>query len=172
MKNESHASGDQSTSKLGELIKDIKIAMFTTTDPDGSLRSRPMACQEVDFDGDLWFFTHKSSSKVHSIVSDQKVNLAYASPSDNRYVSVTGRAQIIDDRDKEKELWNPAYKAWFPEGLEDPDLVLIRVRVDSAEYWDSPSSTVLHLVGFTKAIMTGEQYQPDQSEHDRLEIRH
>lgn len=158
--------------KLGALLKDIKIAMMTTVDPDGALRSRPMMTQDTEFDGDLWFFTGRSSGKIESIRGDQEVNLAYASPEDQRYVSISGRAEVVDDRAKAQELWNPAYRAWFPEGLEDPDLALIRVRVESAEYWDSPSSTMVHLAGFAKALARGERYQPGAAENQRIRIDH
>ena len=163
---------DESIRKLGELIKDIKIAMLTTIDADGTLRSRPMACQEVEFNGDLWFFTRKSSGKIHAVTIEQQVNVAYSAPSDHRYISITGRAEVIEDHEKEAELWNPLFKAWFPEGLNDPDLVLLKVKVDFAEYWDSKSSTMVHLIGFTKAVLTGESYKPSKDEHDTVKIRH
>ncbi len=154
--------------QLNTLVKDIKFAMMTTVNPDGSLASRPMACQQTDFDGDMWFFTQKTSGKILSLSKDQHVNLGYASPTDNRYVSVSGRAELVEDAEKAKELWNPFYRAWFPKGLKDPDLILIRVRVETAEYWDSPSSMVVKLVGFAKALLTGKAYEPE--DHDRLKL--
>ena len=84
--------------KLGELIEDIKIAMLTTVEEDGSLRSRPMGTQQVEFDGDLWFFTGQSTAKVDEIQQDQHVNISYANPDDNRYVSVSGRARLRASR--------------------------------------------------------------------------
>lgn len=157
-----------SVEKLRELIKDIKIAMLTTTEADGTLRSRPMGTQQTEFDGDLWFFTGKSSGKVAEIQHDQHVNVSYADPGDNRYVSVSGRAELIDDKAKEKELWNPFIKAWFPQGLDDPDLTLLKVKVESAEYWDAPSSTMVNLVGFAKAVLTGKR--PNIGENEKLNL--
>ncbi|MBN9392227.1 MAG: pyridoxamine 5'-phosphate oxidase family protein [Chloroflexi bacterium] len=157
-----------SVTKLRELIKDIKIAMLTTSETDGTLRSRPMGTQQTEFDGDLWFFTAKSSGKITEIQHDQHVNVSYAAPDDNRYVSVSGRAELIDDKAKAKELWNPFIKAWFPKGLDDPDLVLLRVRVEAAEYWDAPSSTMVNLVGFAKAVLTGKR--PDIGENEKLSL--
>src|SRR5207253_1026725 len=126
--------------KLAKLIKGIKFAMLTTADTDGTLHSRPMATQETDFDGALWFFTYADSGKVHELQQDRAVNVSYADPSSNRYVSVSGTAQVVHDRAKAKELWSPAHKAWFPDGLEDPNLALLRIQVTKAEYWDGPSS--------------------------------
>lgn len=154
--------------KLRELIKGIKIAMLTTVEADGTLRSRPMGTQQTEFDGDLWFFTGKNSGKVAEIQHDQHVNVSYAAPDDNRYVSVSGRAELIDDKTKEKELWNPFIKAWFPKGLDDPDLLLLKVRVEAAEYWDAPSSTMVNLVGFAKAVLTGNR--PDIGENEKLSL--
>jgi general stress protein 26 len=141
--------------KLAELMKGIKFAMLTTADADGSMHSRPMATQQVEFDGDLWFFTGRSTHKVADIGREHHVNVSYASPDDMKYVSVSGRATLIDDRAKMAELWNPAYKAWFPDGLDDPDLALLKVEVDRAEYWDSPGNPVVRLVGFVKAMIGG-----------------
>lgn len=144
---------------LGSMIKDIKFTMMTTVAEDGSLYSRPMATQKLyvdEFTGRLWFFSKKNSPKNHSIENDQHVNLAYAEPDKQRYVSVSGRATISEDKAKMKELWNPFLKAWFPEGIDDPEISLIAVDVESAEIWDSPSSKVVQLVGFVKAAVTGK----------------
>jgi general stress protein 26 len=155
---------EEAVAKLSELIKDIRIAMLTTQAPDGSLRGRPMATQDAPFDGELWFFTGAGSPKVDEIEEEHHVHLSYASPEDNRYVSVSGRASVVRDRNKAEELWSPAMKAWFPDGLDDPDLALLRVQVEGAEYWDSPSSTMVHVVGFVKAVTTGQRYQPGENE--------
>lgn len=151
---------------LASMIKDIKFTMMTTVAEDGSIHSRPMATQRIDldtFDGRLWFFSRKSSPKNHSIQNDQHVNLAYADPSKQRYVSVCGRATISEDKAIMKDLWNPFLKAWFPEGIDDPEISLIAVDVDSAEIWDSPSSKVVQLVGFVKAAVTGKPLEQNMS---------
>jgi general stress protein 26 len=146
----------ESIQKLNDLIKDVKVAMLTTIDW-GILRSRPMQTQEFDFDGDLWFFTSSETHKTEEIEKDRRVNVSYAAPDSNTYISVTGTAEIVTDRAKIEELWNPIYKAWFPDGLEDPNLVLLKVAVEQAEYWDSPSSTLVQVAGFVKAMVTGER---------------
>ncbi len=156
--------------KLGELIKDVKIAMLTTLDEDGGLRSRPMATQKTEFDGTLWFFTRASSPKVDEVEQEHQVNVSYAAPDSNTYVSVSGPAKLVRDPAKAKELWNPILKAWFPKGLEDPDLALLSVRVEKAEYWDSPSSTMVQIAGFVKAIATGHAYKPSPGEHAKMEL--
>ena len=154
---------EQAHAKLAELIKDIRIAQFTTVEQDGSLRSRPMATQDVEFRGDLWFFTRDDSPKVQEFRSEQHVNVSYASADDNRFVSVSGRASLVKDTQKIKELWNPALRAWFPDGQDDPRVALIKVTVDHAEYWDAPASTMVKIAGFVKAIVTGESYDAGEN---------
>ncbi|MBA2748015.1 MAG: pyridoxamine 5'-phosphate oxidase family protein [Tatlockia sp.] len=143
--------------KLHDMVKDIRFAMLTTVEEDGTLRSRPMATQEFEFDGDLWFFTSADATKVNEVQHEHHVNVSYAEPKDQKYVSVSGTAQLIRDKSKIEELWNPLFKAWFPDGLNDPQLSLLKVSVDKAEYWDSPSSKVVRLLGFAKALVTGKQ---------------
>ena len=161
---EQAAGRDENIKKLGAMIKDIEFAMLTTVEEDGSLRSRPMATQQVEFDGDLWFFTHASSPKVEEVEQDRNVNLSYANPDDQRYISVSGKARLVRDEAKIKELWNPALKALFPKGLDDPQLSLLKVTVERAEYWDSSQSAFVHLIGFIKAVATGEAYRPGENE--------
>ena len=143
--------------KLHDMVKDIRFAMLTTVEEDGTLRSRPMATQEFEFDGDLWFFTSADATKVNEVQHEHHVNVSYSEPKDQKYVSVSGTAQLIRDKSKIEELWNPLFKAWFPDGLNDPQLSLLKVSVDKAEYWDSPSSKVVRLLGFAKALVTGKQ---------------
>ena len=143
--------------KLRSLIDDINICMLTTVDAEGCLHSRPMAVQQSEFDGDLWFLTGKSTGKTGEIRRDQHVNVSFADEDDQKYVSVSGRAMTLDDRSKIKELWNPLYKAWFPKGLDDPDLTALKVTVEKAEYWDSPNGVATQLYGFVKAVTTGER---------------
>ena len=127
---------------LASLIKDVEIAMLTTIQADGKLVSRPLGTQQVEFDGDLWFATSAESEKVAEIKANPRVNVAYASAGKNTYVSVSGEASIVADRAKIDELWSPAMKLFFPEGKDDPKLRLIRVRAESAEYWDGPGTAI------------------------------
>lgn len=160
-------SPNPSVKKLASLIKDIRFAMLTTVCPDGTLRSRPMATQREKFDGVLWFFTDAESAKVHEIEDDRHVNVSYADPDKNNYVSVSGRASLVRDRATMKRLWNPFYKAWFPKGLDDPRVALLRVTVEQAEFWDSPNSKLVQLGGFLKAALTGRPAKGGKNEKVR-----
>jgi general stress protein 26 len=158
----------ESIQKLSELIRDIRIAMLTTAMPDGTLRSRPMATQQREFDGDLWFFIDMTSAKTDEVHRSPYVNLGYAAPEKNRYVSVSGFAAVVRDPEMAHALWNPSYEAWFPKGLDDPNLALLRVNVQQAEYWDAPSNRMVALAGMVKAAVTGGHYTLE--EHEKLDL--
>jgi general stress protein 26 len=162
------ATTDQ-IAKLNDMLKGIYTCMLTTVQADGTLRSRPMQHQRLDPDGTFWFFTQAGSPKADEIRQDGHVNLSYAHPGKENYLSVTGDATVVRDRAKAKDLWNPVLKAWFPKGLDDPDLALLKVRADRAEYWDVSSSTMVQLFGMVKALVTGKQYDP--GENEKLDLR-
>ena len=157
--------------KLSRLVNGIQFAMMTTVSKeDQRLHSRPMTLQKTEFDGDFWFFVGKTSPIAADIAQNAEVNLAFANPKDNSYVSVSGEAEVVADKNKAQELWNPALKAWFPKGLEDPDLALIRVSVESADYWDAADSKVVQLYGFAKAILTGQRPGAEIGEHRHVSV--
>ncbi|WP_010650420.1 pyridoxamine 5'-phosphate oxidase family protein [Oceanobacillus massiliensis] len=135
---------------LRELIQDVDTAMLTTLTEEG-LISRPMKTQEVEFDGDLWFFTKKDTDKYEEILHDQDVNVAYAGKS---YVSVRGRAEIVEDLDKKKELWSKTYEKLMKVSYDDPNLVLIKVKAEAAEYWETGNFT--KRIAFLYKRMTGQ----------------
>lgn len=153
--------------KLQELIEGIDFCMLTSIDGD-VMRSRPMSTQQAEFDGDIWFFTSDETHKVDEIAADNRVCVAYTKPDSHTYVSVSGRAEIVRDRTKMEELWNPVLKAWFPDGLEDPRLCLLKVTAEQAEYWDQPSGKVVQLFGFVKALATGQS--AEWGENQKLEL--
>lgn len=157
----------ESIEKLKGLLENIDFAMLTTI-AGGKFRSRPMSTQEMDLNGDLWFFTSDQTHKVDEIEADNRVSVAYSQPDDNTYVSVFGRAEISKDRAKIEELWNPILKAWFPKGLDDPTLCLLKVSVEEAEYWDSPNSTLVQIAGFVKALVTGQE--ADGGEYGKINL--
>jgi len=153
---ETTTQNNKELEKVRDMIEDIRIAMMTTVDEQGNLVSRPMAALQVDEDGTIWFFTKRTSPKVDQIDNnDHHVNLSFADVSDSDYVSVSGTAQELDDRAKVDELWNPQVKAWFPKGKDDPELILLKVHIDMAEYWNASDSTMVRLVQQAAAVITG-----------------
>ena len=157
---------DEQTRRVADLIRDHRIAMLTTRDPSGTLVSRPMALQEVEFDGDLWFFAERDSHPVADIRLQPQVNVGIGSG--GTWVSLTGSAVVVDDVAKKKELWNSGVEAWFPSGPEDPQVVLIKVAGDSAEYWNSPGGRLATAFSFVKAKVTGERIDSGENESVHL----
>lgn len=161
-------SNDQDNyKKLKELVGEVKIAMLCTSQAM-HIRSRPMVTAQFDDQGNIWFFTNEHSGKADELADDQQVCLAYSSPSKNTYISISGTGTIINDWTKLKELYNPAINAWFPKGLDDPNLALLKVTPAQAEYWDSSSSKMVTLFEMAKAIITGERY--DEGQHGKIEL--
>jgi general stress protein 26 len=157
--------------KFWELIKDIKFAMFTAHGSDGHMHSRPMTTQNTrdDRGSVLWFFMSQSSEPVLDITRDASVNVAYADPGSDAYVSVAGRARVVDDIAKRKVLWNTAAQAWFPGGVTDPNLALVAVTIEHVEYWDVDSNKMVQLFKMAKAAMTG--VPPKIGEHREMRTR-
>ncbi|MEV6635326.1 pyridoxamine 5'-phosphate oxidase family protein [Actinoplanes sp. NPDC051470] len=152
-----------------ELVKDARICMLTTMTADGKHVSRPMAVQDVEFDGDLWFFAYGDSDLVAQIGANPQVNVSFSDSKQKAWISISGEAMRADAPKKAEELWSPALKAWFPEGLETPGLTLVKVHADTAEYWDAAhSSTVLTMIGYAKAAVTGKQ--PDAGENETVRM--
>jgi general stress protein 26 len=148
------------------LLGDQRIGMLTTTDPSGTLTSRPMALQEVEFDGDLWFVAERGSRKVAHVAAHPQVNVTVGSGS--TWGSLTGRASVVDDAGRKRELWNTGVAAWLPQGPDDPSVVLLRVEGESAEYWDTPGGRVATALSFAKAKLTGQRYDGGENETVRL----
>lgn len=127
------SDNQEAIEKVQELIKGIEIAMLTTVSEEG-LVSRPMKTQDVEFDSNLWFLTKKDTSKFHELLRNQQVNVAYAGKS---FVSIRGEAELVESSEKVKEFWSPAYEKLLETTYDDPNLVLIKVKAETAEYWDS-----------------------------------
>ena len=155
--------------KLRELIGGIKVAMLTTVDPDtGRLHARPMATQRKEFDGTLWFFSRLRAEKVEDIQEVPDVVVSYVDEDRNLFISASGTAVIHRDLEMMEDLWHNGLKAWFPDGLDDPQLGLIKITVEHAEYWDGPDNAVERLVGFVRAAAARENYLATENEELKI----
>ena len=159
-------SDSDDVKKVADLIKGQNIAMLTTIDADGTLMSRPMALQDVEFDGDLWFFAETSSRVVAQVRHERRVNVSVGSGS--TWVSLFGHAKVVDDVEKKREMWDASVEAWFPEGPESSDITLIKVDAKSAEYWNTPGGRIATAFSFVKAKVTHEAY--DGGENERVDL--
>ena len=148
----------EARTKLWELIKDIRFAMFTTRHGNGHLHSRPMTTQnsKVDQDASLWFFMERNDQAVADLTADPVVNLVYADPGEDSYVSVSGTAALVEDMARKKQFWSKMNEAYFPAGVTDPNLALVEVKIIHANYWDVEESKIVQLFKMASAAMTGK----------------
>ena len=153
-------------SRLAELAKGIRIAMLTTVDEDGHFISVPMAQQEVEFDGDLWFFAERDSRVVRNITLNPHVGVTLSSS--DTWISIDGDGEVVEDAAKARELWNSWVEAWLPQGPDDPNVVLIKVTGHGAEYWDTPGGRAASILSFAKAKITGKRYEG--AENERVDL--
>ena len=126
--------------------------MLTNVHSDGALVSRPMSPLEMDAKGVVWFFSTR-----HYRRKDLKVvNLSFSDEGAGTYVSISGRGEIDLDRARMQRMWTPNAKPWFPDGPSSPDLALLKVVPNSAEYWDAPHSRMVRMVAMAAAVVTGQ----------------
>ena len=140
--------------KLHGLLKGFSTVMLVTMD-GGECHARPMAVARVDENTDLWLFTSRDSAKVREIEADARVQVL----GQNGWTScvvLVGQAHVVEDRALIRDMWKPAFKVWFPGGAEDPDIVLLHIKGERAEYWDSTGlNRFSYLYQSIKAVATG-----------------
>ena len=167
----SSSAGPTQSAKLGkyrELVEDIREAMLVTDDQKlGYPRARPMSTSNVGDDGSLWFFTKEDTAKVSEIYHDRKVCVAYSKPADKSYVSVSGKAELVDDPKLKKEFYSPLLDAWF-DGPEDPEATLIKVTPHEVEYWDDNDSSLITMAKIAATAIAGGDY--DTPENEKIEL--
>jgi general stress protein 26 len=157
--------------KVYEMLESFESAMLVTHNPDGVLDARPMRVADIEPAGSLWFMTSRSSRKVSEIDKDSRVLLVYQDAS-GQYLSIAGTARIVDDGPRTRRLWKEPYKVWFPKGPDDPDLVLLSVEPEVAEFWDVAGLNRLrYLFDAAKAYVTGDRAAiEDSDKHARLRV--
>lgn len=154
----------KSAEQLWDMIKGIKFAMFTTRHADGHLHARPMTTQNTALDdASFWFFMSRKGGPVTELAQEPAVNLSFADPGKDTYVSVSGTAHVVNDITKARALWTSAAQAWFPGGADDPDLALVEVKATHAHYWDVKENKLMQLWVMAKAAAVGESARMGES---------
>ena len=143
--------------KFKELIEEVKICMFITNTTGDDEHTRPMATIETEDDGTLWFFTDARSIKVEEVNKQHAVHLVYAHPGKSTYLDVWGSAEIVTDRQQVIDKWSPIVKAWFPDGIADPNLALLKVQPYEAYYWEAESGKMVEFFKMAASIVTGKR---------------
>jgi len=159
----------QSLERFIEMVQGSHICMMLIYGKNGEeLSGRPMGVNKVDANGTMWFFTKRSSQKADVIDDNGKVAIAIVNESNNNYLMIHGESSLSDDRLKMKDLWTPLMKAWFPLGLEEQDMVLIKVVPTEVNYWDSKGGQMVVLFNMLKAVVTGKVY--NEGEHGKIAL--
>jgi general stress protein 26 len=138
-------------------VKDIGTCMMVTTNPDGSVRARPMRGVADQQAGAIWFFSDKQTEKEEDVRRDPRACLTFADTHDQTYVSLSGRISLIHDREQIAAHWTEGAEIYYPNGKDDPEIVLMKFRAESGEYWDSPSSPIVIAIKFLQAKVSGER---------------
>ncbi|MBA8795732.1 general stress protein 26 [Friedmanniella endophytica] len=157
---------DEGVQKVAELLDKARIALVTTVGPEGQLLSRPLAVQEHEFDGNVYFLVPDPSPKTEQIRSNPQVNVAVEAG--NGWLSLAGTGTVSKDAALIDQLWNTAAEAWFDQGREDPAVSVLTVHADSAEYWTSNTPKPLALLKYAKAAATGGQ--PNIGESGKVDL--
>jgi general stress protein 26 len=157
-----HADAD-TLKKLWTMIQGVRVAMLTSEDGP-HLRARPMVAAQDSFDGTLFFFTRVHAHKVDEVHAHNRVCVTYADPDHQNYVSLSGTAHVDTNKALVKAHWGETMRTWFPKGIDDPEIAIMKIDVEQAEYWDAPSSTMIHLYGYVKAVTTGKPPHPGENE--------
>lgn len=160
---------EEARAKIKELAEDIRTCMFCTELSIRPIATRPMAVQEVDNEGNLWFISSKKSNKNFEIQHDNEVQLIFAKNADAHFLSVFGTAIIYKDKAHIEELWSPIAKAWFEEGKEDPDVTVIKVEAKDAYYWDTENGKMVTMLKIAASAITGNTHN-DGGVEGRLKI--
>ncbi|MBC7641383.1 MAG: pyridoxamine 5'-phosphate oxidase family protein [Flavobacterium sp.] len=156
MTNIENLENKEGIEKLKKLVDEIKFCFFKTNPENHNIESSTiMTAQNVDKDGNIWFFSGIDSDRNRDIKTNQKVELYFSCPEKNAYLSVNAEAHIVLDKEKMKELWNPLLKIWFKDGVDDQNISLIMAKTKTANYWDSEGGKMINFIKMIAAAITG-----------------
>lgn len=153
---EKNLSNEEAAKKFKKLVNDINVCMFITNDQDND-HTRPMATIDIEDNGTLWFFTDVRSIKVEEVSNSQAVHLVYAHPGKESYLDVWGNASVLTDKQAIKDKWSPIVKAWFPDGVNDPNISLLKVEPRDVYYWDAETGKMISFLKIAASAVTGKK---------------
>lgn len=165
----SQSSPPEAVAEFIAISQQFHQAMLITRSADNKLSARPMVIAQLEDDGDLWFATDVDSGKVEDLTADPQV--AVTMSGGGSYVSISGQARVVRDREKIDQLWNESWRLWFPEGKSDPRLALINVTASQGEYWShSGIERFQFLFDAAKAYATGQRPKMDDAQHAKVKL--
>ncbi|HEY6954230.1 MAG TPA: pyridoxamine 5'-phosphate oxidase family protein [Flavisolibacter sp.] len=151
---EKNLSNEEALKKFKKLVNEVNVCMFITNS-DKHDHTRPMATIEVEDNGTLWFFTDIRSIKVEEVSTNNTAHLVYAHPGKESYLDVWGKASVVNDKQTLKDKWSPLVKAWFPGGVDDPNLALLKLTPQEAYYWDAEAGKMVSFLKIVASAITG-----------------
>ena len=154
--------------RLQELLSSSKVCMLSTYNEKEGIHTRPMSYQKLDDDGVIWFFTNEYSPKMKEISLNNQINISFINESKSNYITLKATASLVTDKAKMETLFTPIIKAWFPKGLDDPKMALLKADVSSAEYWDNSSNTMVFLFNIAQALFTETMFH--EGEHGKIKL--
>ncbi len=155
--------------KLKELSERAGVCMFCTELTSLPNNARPMALQECDSQGNLWFLSSESSNKNFEIREDRRVQLYFINKGDSEFLSIYGNAYIYGDRETIEEQWTPMANAWF-DGKDDPMISIIRVAPENAYYWDTKAGKLVTLISLVTSAITGNKTDNSDGVEGNLKV--
>lgn len=142
--------------KMKEMAEDAKLCMFVTAFNHAPFHVRPMAVQEVEEDGHVWFFSGADTQKNADIRLDNRVQLIFSNRPSSEFMSLYGTAEIVKDKQKAKDLWNVFLTTWFPGGVDDPNLTMIRFTPSEGHYWDTKNNKMVQSIKIAIGAIRGK----------------
>lgn len=156
---------------IWDLIKDIKVGMLVTkeSENDDSMHARPMFLVQDAYDGTLFFYTSKKAEKVYEIQEDRDVCITFSDVSNGVFVSLTGKATLTEDEELIDRYWNPGVNAWFEDGKDNPDIAMLKIKINRGEHWDSDENKLVQLFETAKANAVSST-TPNIGEHEKFGV--
>lgn len=156
MSDQQNLTNEDAIKKMKEMAEDIKICMFCTYDTQQVMQTAPMSASEIDDDGTFWFLSTNESTRNADIQNNPATDLIFANPGTSSYLSVRGRSEVIYDKQKLDDLWNPIVKTWFTEGKDDPRISIIRFTPEEAYYWDTKNGKMVSFLKIAVGAVLGK----------------
>jgi general stress protein 26 len=160
--------GAEAIKKIRELAEAARVCLMITNLDSKPLSIRPMASQKVDEQGYVYFMAVRSSDAVSHIQSSSEIQVTWSNRDRSEYMSLYGRGEVYRDQAEIDEMWNSFVKTWFPEGKDDPELVVIRFKPESGYYWDTQHGKIVQLLGMVTGAVTGKE--ADDSVEGRIRL--
>lgn len=157
---------DQDIDRVWKLIEKIDICMFATRDGD-LIRARPMSSIPRQAENAVYFLTDTEGHKDSEIAGDDSVSLLFAEPNHGKFLAVTGRARVLNDRALIAELWNKDAEAFW-EGKDDPRVRAIEVTPSDAQFWEGPHGIVATV---QMAIAAATSMPPVLGDQRKVDLR-